>query len=193
MVAEPQFITARDFAKLPESPTPVELIDGVVIVPPGASFRHNRIAFRIAAQLTLVSDTHQLGEWNVGPNGIYISPNSVYKPDAVFFDAEHPADDLENPIMQIPQIAIEVLSPSSRSNDLIRKRAGYAERGVAEYWIIDPDQRRITLHFLADPGTYLSQPMPGATIPAGIFAGSMLDLEAIFTRPSWIERTSTNE
>jgi Uma2 family endonuclease len=38
-----------------------------------------------------------------------------------------------------PDLLIEVLSPSNRAHDQIRKRTLYAREGVREYWIIDLD------------------------------------------------------
>lgn len=36
---------------------------------------------------------------------------------------------------------VEVLSPSTRSEDTIRKSMEYAEGGVGQYWVVDPDLR----------------------------------------------------
>jgi Uma2 family endonuclease len=38
-----------------------------------------------------------------------------------------------------PDLAIEVLSPSSRRRDEVLKRRLYERTGVHEYWIVDPD------------------------------------------------------
>jgi Uma2 family endonuclease len=35
-------------------------------------------------------------------------------------------------------LAVEVLSPSSRSVDLVRKRAAYERAGLDHYWVVDP-------------------------------------------------------
>lgn len=42
-----------------------------------------------------------------------------------------------------PDLVIEVLSPSTRKKDLKIKTAKYANAGVREYWIIDPDSRQV--------------------------------------------------
>ena len=42
-----------------------------------------------------------------------------------------------------PDLLIEVLSPSNRAHDQVRKRQLYARGGVREYWIVDPEQRVI--------------------------------------------------
>ena len=36
-------------------------------------------------------------------------------------------------------LAVEVLSPSSRSIDLVLKRELYEQAGVQSYWVVDPD------------------------------------------------------
>jgi Uma2 family endonuclease len=44
----------------------------------------------------------------------------------------------------------EVLSRSNRAHDLVQKRHDYAAAGIPQYWIIDPDQRTITVLTLVD-------------------------------------------
>ena len=44
-----------------------------------------------------------------------------------------------------PDLLIEVLSPSNRAHDQVRKRELYARAGVREYWIVDPEQRVIEI------------------------------------------------
>lgn len=49
--------------------------------------------------------------------------------------------------MPPPQLIVEVVSPgkTNRDRDYLRKRAQYAERGVPEYWLIDPDTQIVTV------------------------------------------------
>jgi Uma2 family endonuclease len=49
--------------------------------------------------------------------------------------------------MPPPTLVIEVISPGAenRDRDYRYKRTEYAARGIAEYWIIDPEMQRITL------------------------------------------------
>ena len=51
-----------------------------------------------------------------------------------------------------PDLAVEVLSPSTRNVDLLRKRVDYARVGVRELWLIDPDESiAFVLRLPADP------------------------------------------
>jgi Uma2 family endonuclease len=40
-------------------------------------------------------------------------------------------------------LAVEVLSPSTRSKDLLLKRGLYEQSGVSSYWIVDPDDASV--------------------------------------------------
>jgi len=44
----------------------------------------------------------------------------------------------------VPDLVVEVLSPSTRANDLGVKRELYMRAGVRELWLVDPDARTVT-------------------------------------------------
>jgi Uma2 family endonuclease len=77
-------------------------------------------------------------------------------PDLVVLRDEHPALlKRRNTItrqMPPPRLVVEVLSPGkeNRDRDWIDKRAQYAEIGIPEHWLIDPQQRQITVLKLVD-------------------------------------------
>ena len=52
-----------------------------------------------------------------------------------------------------PDLVVEVISPSSRSKDRVRKNHDYAAIGVPEYWLVDPEARILERRVLRD-GTY---------------------------------------
>ena len=46
-----------------------------------------------------------------------------------------------------PDFVVEVVSPSNRKMDYVRKLTLYQEAGVREYWIVDPKHERVTVYF----------------------------------------------
>ena len=52
-----------------------------------------------------------------------------------------------------PLLVVEVVSPESAVRDYRYKRTEYAAAEIGEYWVVDPQQRRLTL-FLLDEGLY---------------------------------------
>jgi Uma2 family endonuclease len=51
-------------------------------------------------------------------------------------------------------LVIEVVSPDDQARDLVTKRSEYAQAGIPEYWIVDPQTETITVLRLED-ATYV--------------------------------------
>ncbi len=78
-----------------------------------------------------------------------VFPRNDYEPDVMFFGTAKAAlidpDTLKFPI---PDLIVEVLSPSTEARDRGIKFQDYALHGVAEYWIIDPVTETVEAHRL---------------------------------------------
>ena len=48
--------------------------------------------------------------------------------------------------MGVPTLAVEVLSPSSKRKDMIKKLDLYLQTGVKEYWLVDTEKKEILLY-----------------------------------------------
>jgi Uma2 family endonuclease len=80
-----------------------------------------------------------------------------YLPDLAWFRQERARPRAGSPYLTgPPDLAIEVLTDSTRSFDLVRKREDYAKIGVGELWLIDPD----------GPNALVLRPPPEAVRPA---------------------------
>jgi Uma2 family endonuclease len=78
-------------------------------------------------------------------------------------------------------LAIEVVSESSRENDYQIKRGEYAVSRFPEYWIIDPQSRIVTvLHLDNDSYTELGRYHPGDRAASIELPGFELDVTAVF-------------
>lgn len=84
----------------------------------------------------------------------------------------------------IPTLVVEVLSESTRRNDLIKKLNLYMIGGVEEYWIIDPKSKAVTIHtfkgYEFDETISYKAPEKAASI---IFSDLTVDLEKVFREP----------
>ncbi len=140
-------MTADAYFKLGETDQRYELIDGVVCMSPSASALHQRIIARIAAEIIAYLNENPVGEVYVeadvlfgpGPSG----GDLVYRPDVTFLGSDKAAG-VDDRIDVVPDVVVEIISPSSRRCDTETKRSDYQRFGVAEYWIIDPIETSMT-------------------------------------------------
>lgn len=85
--------------------------------------------------------------------------------------------------MPPPAIVVEVVSPgaTNRARDYRHKRTEYAARGIAEYWIVDPEDRQVTVCQWVD-GAYEDTVVQGSRrIPSEIVSDFSLTVEQLFT------------
>ena len=124
----------EDFLALPDHPRN-EWVDGEVLVMSPASAGHGAISARLAGLLaTTLPDLTILVE-----AGVSLPRNRLRAPDVTA--VAHLPDGKW--VSEPPVLVIEVLSPSTRAEDTIRKSMEYAEGGIGQYWIVDPDLRAI--------------------------------------------------
>ncbi len=84
--------------------------------------------------------------------------------------------------MPPPALVIEVVSPgeTNRSRDYRHKRTEYAARGIAEYWIVDPETRQVTCCQWVD-GQYEDTLLQGAdSLASTVAPGLDLTVEQLF-------------
>ena len=82
-------------------------------------------------------------------------PGKFREPDVLFMHAEH-ADRMTDEYWEGADLVMEVVSPGDedRRRDLKTKREEYAQAGIPEYWIVDPELEQITVLTL-DGQTYV--------------------------------------
>jgi len=159
-----------DYRALPDEPR-CELLYGRLLVTPGAAFRHGEVVARLAALLLEFADRHG-GRVAVSPIDVALADHSVVQPDVVWISPARAAI-LGDRVEGAPDLVVEVLSPPTASRDRGEKSLLYAASGVAEYWLVDPDEQsieflvlrgeRYDVHLPLD-GVYRSTKYPGLTL-----------------------------
>jgi prevent-host-death family protein len=75
---------------------------------------------------------------------------NIVQPDIMIIcDLEEKLND-DDYYKGVPSLVVEVLSKSTRRKDLIKKLDLYMSCGVSEYWIVNPDNREITVYLFED-------------------------------------------
>jgi Uma2 family endonuclease len=129
-------MAAEEYLALGETSNRYELVNGVVFMSPSPSSKHQRIVRRLLAQLDTACEQFA-GLEALGDYDVVLAPGLVYQPDVCVFAPGRFKETAEHSI--VPDLAVEVLSPSSKAYDLITKRQDYERFGVREYWVIDQD------------------------------------------------------
>ena len=178
-------LTYRDILALPDDLLRHELIDGEHIVSPAPSIRHQRILRNLTVALAHYLAAHPLGEVLFAPLDVLFSEHDMVEPDLIYISEDRKRRQLnEQRLVGPPDLAVEVLSPSTRRLDETRKLRLYERFGVSEYWLIDPDEETLRIHRLVkerlvlailltraaagDDARDLSTPLlPGLAIPLG--------------------------
>ncbi len=131
-------LTWLEYLDLPFETRNMDLIDGRVIVnAPGPN--HERVVgYLLRAYFEWAEDRADPGEFSTQqPVGIAVDRG--YQPDLSWWPEDRCSTDAEEAaFVGLPSIVVEVLSPSTRARDRVRKRNDYERIGIAEYWIIDP-------------------------------------------------------
>jgi Uma2 family endonuclease len=136
-------LTYDDLALFPDDGKRHELIDGVHFVTPAPNTRHQRIVIHLAVALETFARAHGLGKVFVAPYDVVFSRHDVVEPDLIFVSAARAAVLTAAHAAGAPDLVIEILSPSTRRRDEMLKRDLYEARGVAEYWLIDPEAETV--------------------------------------------------
>jgi Uma2 family endonuclease len=122
----------------------VELSDGKVVVHAMPTPRHQAVVLNLAF---LLRQTGQ-GRVFVAPMPVRLWPGKMREPDVMWYDERH-LDRIQDQFAGPPDLAIEVLSPSSRSVDLGVRLQEYAEAGIPEYWVVELDAENVSVYTLS--------------------------------------------
>lgn len=124
-----------------------ELIGGSVVLLAPASTNHNLTAGNIFALFKWYLKEKKCVPISDGVT-VFLSENDHFVPDMmVVCDREKIHHD---GIHGAPDLAVEVLSPSTMKNDRTHKKDVYAKCGVREYWLVNPTDRSIEVYRLDD-------------------------------------------
>ena len=138
--------TLEELHSLPDDGNKYELVRGQLFVTPPPNLEHETILARLSRILEPYVAAHDLG-FVYHPRSVLRFEGSEVEPDLMVRPRprELRVDWDQAPV---PMLVVEVFSGSTRRRDRQDKRELYAEAGVDEYWIVDPERRVITIAHL---------------------------------------------
>jgi Uma2 family endonuclease len=137
-------MTAEQFLMLGEDPPGVrlELVDGEVAVSPSPTPKHGFVVMILSRILGNYIEAQDLGELYSDVDTL-LDDFNIRRPDLLFFSNEN-LDLIGETFMEgPPDLAIQVLSPSSVTIDRKDKFTQYRKAGVRFYWIVDPQLKTL--------------------------------------------------
>jgi Uma2 family endonuclease len=172
-------ITYADWLELPEDHRRLELWNGELVESTTQEEIHQDIESTLGYALMTVVRTIS-GAKLFYEYGVKLSGNIIVEPDILVFTGKAGGKRTRRAIEGPPDLVVEIVSPTSRKRDFVQKTASYADAGVPEYWIVDPDRRALVVSILKD-GAYERTIVYGGEVPCQALGGAMIDISFLAT------------
>ena len=171
--------TYADYCRIPADGKRHEILDGRHFVNPAPSPYHQFVSGSLYAQLRArIQDTGR-GLVLSAPVDVHLASGTIVQPDIVVVRGRTRPISGATKIRVVPDLLVEVLSPSTRRHDQHRKRERYERAGVREYWLVDPEAQSIK-QLVLRKGVYVALATATASITLRICRGITLDLANVW-------------
>ena len=137
--------TVAERDRLPDDGNRYEVVGGELFVTPMPVPRHQIVAQRLFLMLYPFVEQHRIGSVFDSGTDVIFSKRDVVVPDVVVYPV--PAEQLPKKWIDAPKpiLVVEVRSDSTWKRDVGPKRRLYVEREVPEYWIVNDEDREVTV------------------------------------------------
>jgi Uma2 family endonuclease len=148
-----KLLTVEEFLALCERPeyadTQLELDEGRLIVMPPAGDAHGTQCWYIGVLLADYIRRTGVGRVACNDPGLLLSrdPDTVRAPDLAYYRENVRLEEISpGPPKRLPDLVVEVLSPSDRLGMVMRKVQQYLRAGIAMVWVVDGESRNVTVY-----------------------------------------------
>ena len=173
--------TYDDYLSLPDDGKRYEVIDGNLTMTPAPVPRHQEILLTLSARLLLFVDNNSLGRIYISPIDLALSLVDVVQPDILFVAKNRMHIVATKNIVGIPNLVVEILSPSSNRRDREEKLNLYQRYGLPEYWIVDPETPSVELYLNVEDCLEKTETLKaGDQLRCRQIAGLVLEVADIF-------------
>lgn len=176
-------LTYEDLLSMPDDGQRYEIITGELIVSPAPRRDHQEVSAKVDWILQRFLESTGLGRMYSHPIDVLLGPNDLVQPDLVVILTERLETYAPSGIVEArPDLVVEILSPSSRGTDRVKKMALFARAGVPEYWIADPVGRTFMINVLEGQQYRDLEPDADELLSSRILPGLRIDPAEVFAR-----------
>ena len=174
--------TYEDWLTFPDDGWKYEIINGALHMTPAPATGHQKSSISLSSKLYAYAQEHDLGMVLTAPCDVRLPNQPVpFQPDIFFIRKDNLQIIEETEVCGVPDLVIEILSPSNASYDRVEKLAVYQAAAVPEYWLVDYQAKTIEI-FSLKGGIYqpAQQYALSDTIQSAQLPGFQLPVETIF-------------
>ena len=158
-----------------------ELIEGVPYMINAPSWEHQFISASLITQINTFLKGHPCMVF-AAPFDVRLNADknddTVFQPDLVVICDRSKLSGTG--CMGSPDMVIEILSPSSVRHDRLVKFQHYQNAGVREYWIVDPENKIVSVHILEN-GKYITNAYGDTdAVPVHVLDGCQVNMGDVF-------------
>jgi len=146
--AEKKIHSYNDLIELPDDGNRYEIIDGELIMSPSPKIIHQAVSRNLEYELITFAKKNNSGYVYHAPCDVFFDDFNVLQPDIIFITSQNKNIITEANIKGVPDLVMEILSPSTGYYDLVSKKEKYEQYGIKEYWIVDPEKQWIEIYVL---------------------------------------------
>lgn len=136
--------------QLPDDGNRYEVINGVLYMTTAPSNFHQWIVRRLDRLVGIPAEDRGLAYAFIAPIGLLMPGCDPVQPDFLLVRQSNAGIIADRRIRGVPDLIVEVLSPSNPEQDTEIKRGAYARAGLPEYWIVRPQSRDLLLCWQPD-------------------------------------------
>jgi Uma2 family endonuclease len=160
-----------------------EIINGEMIQKSAPTPLHQRISRKLLVILDRFIAEKKLGEIFQSPIDVFLDEYNKPQPDLVFVSNEKKSIITNDGIIGIPDVIVEIISPTSVIRDRIEKKNLYERMGVKEFWLVDPQYAAIEIYTLQNNRyeLYSAATILEGELKPALFDGLTINLAEIFS------------
>jgi len=183
MEAAIEHMTVEEFLTVRGERRFAELVDGVMVISE-PRYLHLAVQNRILFESNAWCRERPGRGAALPPADVLMSDRDLYAPDVVWYAQAHLPPSLQDPLPTVPDLAVEVRSPSTWRYDIGRKKTMYERGGLPELWLVDTDADEVLVfrrsRARAPEFDVALELAAGDTVRSPLLSGFKLEVGALF-------------